>query len=48
MKMGRWLRLGMGGRDKLMKNREEAFAELKNYYNEITRDNTKLIKENRN
>ena len=31
-----------------MKNHEEAFAELKNYYNEITRDNIKLIKENRN
>ena len=31
-----------------MKNHEEAFAELKNYYNEITRDNIKVIKENRN
>lgn len=31
-----------------MKNHEEAFAELKNYYNEITRDNIKLIKEHRN
>ena len=34
--------------NELMKNHEEAFAELKNYYNEITRDNIKLIKENRN
>lgn len=34
--------------NELMKNHEEAFAELKNYYNEITRDNIKLIKEHRN
>ena len=30
--------------NELIKNHEEAFAELKNYYNEITRDNLKLIK----
>ena len=30
-----------------MKNHEEAFTELKNYYNEITRDNLKLIKQYR-
>jgi len=34
--------------NELMKNHEEAFAELKNYYNEITRDNLKLIKEHKN
>ena len=31
----------------LIKNHEEAFAELKNYYNSITRDNLKLIKEHK-
>ena len=30
-----------------MRNHEEAFTELKNYYNEITRDNLKLIKEHK-
>jgi len=33
--------------NELMKNHEEAFTELKNYYNEITRDNLKLIKQYR-
>lgn len=27
-----------------MKNHDEAFADLKNYYNDITRDNLKSIK----
>lgn len=30
-----------------MRNHDEAFTELKNYYNEITRDNLKLIKEHK-
>ncbi len=30
-----------------MKNHDEAFNELKNYYNEITRDNLKLIKDHK-
>lgn len=33
--------------NELMKNHEEAFNELKNYYNEITRDNLKLIKDHK-
>lgn len=33
--------------NELMKNHDEAFVELKNYYNDITRDNLKLIKEYR-
>ena len=33
--------------NELMRNHEEAFTELKNYYNEITRDNLKLIKEHK-
>lgn len=31
----------------MIKNHEEAFAELKNYYNDITRDNLKLIKDHK-
>lgn len=33
--------------NELIKNHDEAFAELKNYYNEITRDNLKLIKDHK-
>ena len=33
--------------NELIKNHEEAFSQLKNYYNEITRDNLKLIKEHK-
>ena len=33
--------------NELIKNHDEAFAELKNYYNEITRDNLKLIKQHK-
>ena len=31
----------------MIKNHEEAFAKQKNYYNEITRDNLKLIKDHK-
>ena len=33
--------------NELIKNHDEAFAELKNYYNEITRDNLKMIKDHK-
>lgn len=33
--------------NELMKNHDEAFKELKDYYNDITRDNLKLIKDSK-
>lgn len=33
--------------NQLIKNHEEAFEDLRTYYNEITRDNLKLIKDHK-
>lgn len=33
--------------NELIKNHDQSFAELKDYYNEITRDNLKLIKDHK-